>query len=878
MWLTAFLAPKLPEARIILFGYDSSIINGSKMHLADHAKNLLNRLESKRAGVPERPILFIAHSLGGLVVKQAMVEAKQTDNPIRSATYGIIFFATPHRGGNKATLGMILSDIINISMMKPPSKLIEALRKDSAYLEQLDSEFRHQLEDFFFVNFREQRPLGAAGIIVDDHSAQLGLPWKRERSIAVDRDHSNICKFDSPDSGDYEQVEDEVKRLVKDAIDAAALRATFKHPSQVHRASVSRFMFGGIPSEREIDNFVGRQDLLLRLIDKLTCRDMHNRLALYGLGGIGKTALALKCAYDIRKYATDISVLWISADTAAHLQQSIMEIARAMNIPNSGPTANVLGSIRSWLEDSDNGRWVLVVDSVNDFQTINMPQVEGKLTSYIPNCIHGSVLLTTRDRKIATEFADKKGDEKVSALSQEESVGLLHELLDTDHLQDGTGVQELVRLLEYFPQTIVQAASFIRKNDINIETHLRSFSKNKNGTLELLGHGFEESSNSKAITSLWTVSFEKLRETNKYAADLLSIMTFLHPTEVPESVLLAMDSKKSPAQFIQACGSLKALSFISETPLQGTTSLGSKMLHILPMVQTVMQHWIEEHGEVEKWCSTALVALATVLDTAEASKDQWQAYEVCLPHVQAINKHMVDSTDHQELRATLLHQASSYFRIRGMLGTAEEMVREAITIRKSFLGSENEKTLASMHSLALVLFEQNRLREAEDIELQAIEICKNVFGNEHHYTLRHQATIARIWGIQSKYKEALELQRSIFETSMTSDANSSNPATWSAMRDLAVSLCYVGRRNEAQSLQLEVYKARSENLGMNHPETLIIMSDLAVSYIEDSKYEEAKELLQELLPNTKRILGERHPRTIAEYENYRFVLQKLKDN
>lgn len=105
LWLRDFLPSKVPEARILLFGYDSSVINGSKMHLTDHAKNLLNRLESKRTAAPERPILFIAHSLGGLVVKQAMVEARKTENPICVATYGMMFFATPHRGGNMATFG-----------------------------------------------------------------------------------------------------------------------------------------------------------------------------------------------------------------------------------------------------------------------------------------------------------------------------------------------------------------------------------------------------------------------------------------------------------------------------------------------------------------------------------------------------------------------------------------------------------------------------------------------------------------------------------------------------------------------------------------------------------------------------------------------------
>lgn len=71
LWLRHFLAPKLPEARILLFGYNSNVSSHSNaMHIGDHATNLLNRLVGKRSENPGRPIVFVAHSLGGLVVKK----------------------------------------------------------------------------------------------------------------------------------------------------------------------------------------------------------------------------------------------------------------------------------------------------------------------------------------------------------------------------------------------------------------------------------------------------------------------------------------------------------------------------------------------------------------------------------------------------------------------------------------------------------------------------------------------------------------------------------------------------------------------------------------------------------------------------------------
>lgn len=87
-------------------------------------------------------------------------------------TYGIAFFATPHRGGNYATLGTVVSNIVNKTTHKPPSKLIEALQRDSSFLEKLDLDFRHQLEAFFYVSFFETRYHGVLDMVSVESGAR----------------------------------------------------------------------------------------------------------------------------------------------------------------------------------------------------------------------------------------------------------------------------------------------------------------------------------------------------------------------------------------------------------------------------------------------------------------------------------------------------------------------------------------------------------------------------------------------------------------------------------------------------------------------------------------------------------------------------------
>ncbi|KAA6414440.1 MAG: hypothetical protein FRX48_01189 [Lasallia pustulata] len=201
LWLRDFLPPQLPSARVLLFGYNANVaFETSKAGVREQAINLLNRIASKREEAEERPIVFVAHSLGGIVVKRALVEAKLDDSykSIREATYGIAFFGTPHQGGNFAKLGDIAASIIRGVLRNPSSTFMEVLKKDSLFSDALVGDFRHQLEDYHVLSFFETLPMGRLGLIVDQKSATLGL--------------AGLLPFN-------------LVRLVKSAVKAAAERA-----------------------------------------------------------------------------------------------------------------------------------------------------------------------------------------------------------------------------------------------------------------------------------------------------------------------------------------------------------------------------------------------------------------------------------------------------------------------------------------------------------------------------------------------------------------------------------------------------------------------------------------------------------------------------
>ncbi|KAI0531595.1 hypothetical protein GGR58DRAFT_224999 [Xylaria digitata] len=204
LWLQDFLPARLPKpARVMLFAYNSSpAIGAAAIQLDDHAKTLLQWLNLERQNAPHRPLIFICHSLGGLVVKQALIDAKLDESYklIFDATRLLVFFATPHQGGGLATVGDIAVKIARAVAWKPDNRLVDALKRGSNEATDRFRQARHVFERCLVVNFFEGKPYGLFGIIVGRDCATLNLPGLCEKQVAMEADHSAICKFESAGS------------------------------------------------------------------------------------------------------------------------------------------------------------------------------------------------------------------------------------------------------------------------------------------------------------------------------------------------------------------------------------------------------------------------------------------------------------------------------------------------------------------------------------------------------------------------------------------------------------------------------------------------------------------------------------------------------
>ncbi|KAL4778595.1 hypothetical protein BJX76DRAFT_342832 [Aspergillus varians] len=202
----------------------------STASIKDHADTLLNLLDMERneqmaSRAPK--IIWICHSLGGLVVKQALLNAHEDRKytSIRTDTCGLVFFGTPHRGAKGVELGRIAANVAKfISKGHAKNDLLHSLEENSLFTRQMSSRFRQQLEDYQIVSFVEGKEVLIAGsgpasishLVVDEESAILGLPGQRETRLKLDADHSQMCKVSSRGAmyklikGNIKQIADQV--------------------------------------------------------------------------------------------------------------------------------------------------------------------------------------------------------------------------------------------------------------------------------------------------------------------------------------------------------------------------------------------------------------------------------------------------------------------------------------------------------------------------------------------------------------------------------------------------------------------------------------------------------------------------------------------
>jgi tetratricopeptide (TPR) repeat protein len=476
----------------------------------------------------------------------------------------------------------------------------------------------------------------------------------------------------------------------------------------------------GIPHARN-PNFTGRDAMLEKLHSSLSSgRQAAITQAIAGLGGVGKTQLALEYTY---RFASGYKLVWwLRAEEPSTLASDFARLATRLNLPEKDlqNQPEIVAAVLRWLEQ--NSGWLLIFDNAT------APE---QCDDYRPRANTGHIVITSRNpawRGVAEPL-------RVQQLSRAESIAFLSKRTGRDEPGAGNALSDALGDL---PLALEHAGAYIESNGISIGEYLRLYRQYSSELLE-------------PVEATWAISFDKLQAENPAALDLLNLIAFLAPDKIPRDLL--QSTAATPIAFNKSVEGLRCYSLIE-------TGEGTISVHRL--VQKVTRERLDEQDQ--RRCAEA--ALKLVDDAFPSRAFDYTSWPVCsrlLAHaIEAANRSETLQAG-LEFAARVLNQVGVYQTGRGQLRTGREMFERALRIDEKLHGSDDPNVAVCVNNIGQILQAQGDLDSALQYTRRAFEIDEKAYGPDHPNVAIRASNIGAILAAQGDLDGALRYTRRALE-------------------------------------------------------------------------------------------------------------------
>jgi hypothetical protein len=532
-------------------------------------------------------------------------------------------------------------------------------------------------------------------------------------------------------------------------------------------------------------HFIGRTDLLETLRNKLCDekpQEFNHRVALFGMGGVGKTQVAIE--YVVRYKDNYNAVFWITAGDLASLLLGFQEIAELTKCANtkSSDATSLARDVLKWL--SIQSSWLLIIDNVDDISVIK---------GYLPDVTSGEghLLFTTRDPNAIGISAQGLEVEVFDPQTAADMLLLRATQADNNNMEIRSEAVKIVEELGFLALAIEQAAAYIRESLRDIFRFLPVYHVNREKILAQRPRG--DWPYPYVVATTWSLSFEMVKDRNPAAAQLLNLFAFLNPDEIL-------------VEFIQAGrdGLPESLKTIIADAFDLSKALGE----------------LEQYSLIRRPGDGRIISMHRL--------------------VQAVIKDSLaheDERSFMEIVTELFLFAFPVFREdkRQICRRYQTQVVGPLVILMR-LGTENIANL--LVRVGFFLYADGKYFDGERLECKSVEIYIALFGREDHRTLTGMNNLASTYGALGRMKEAAGLHEKVLEARRRT-LGDEHPSTLSSMYNLAMTYWTLRRRNESIALfEMELDKCRVI-YGPEHTETLRSMENLLRCYREAGNMENA---------------------------------------
>ena len=441
--------------------------------------------------------------------------------------------------------------------------------------------------------------------------------------------------------------------------------------------------------------------------------------AVSGLGGIGKTQIAIEYAYRFHKDYQ--AVFWIRANSLETFISDFINVADLLNLPESKMENQkiVINAVNRWLQDHID--WLLILDDVENWMMIR---------EFIPSTSNGDIILTTRAHTTGVTAlllgVDKMTTEEgaLLLLRRTHALGQDAQLINAS-VADLAIAKEIAHTIEGIPLALDQAGAYIEEMGCALSDYLKLYQKHR---LEILSFRGEVAfDHPESVAATWLLSFQRIERINPVAADLLRLCTFLYPEAIPEEIIsegsATLSSHLGPVANDPLLLNMTIKELLKYSLLHRNSETKTLTMHRL--VQAVIKDYMDIDMQ-HLWAECAV----RVMNIAFPDKqfETWQRCQSYLPHIEVcaniIDKLRIVSTE----AAQLLDKAGSYLQRRGQYTQADSFLTKALNIREKALGPEHPDTILN---LALLYYNQGKYELAEPLYQQALGIYEQTLGSNH---------------------------------------------------------------------------------------------------------------------------------------------------
>ena len=549
--------------------------------------------------------------------------------------------------------------------------------------------------------------------------------------------------------------------------------------------------------------FVGRRKELATLRQALQADGtaaITPTQAITGLGGIGKTSLALAYAYA---HLTDYGLIrWLRAEESATLAADYAAAAEPLGLPTEVPNqAALIRAVCGRLEACED--WLLIFDNATEPES---------LTLYLPQAGQGHVLITSRYRgweQVAVELS-------LDVLSEADAVTLLLDKNEVDP-DERAEAAALAKDLGYLALALTQARDYIKSTGQRLADYRALLAKRRQ---DLLQRGVPKDYKLPVLLT-WGPSLMAAEKQCAEARPLLELLSFFAPDPLPRTMLAAVpealpEPLGDPLALNDAVAALTRFSLI--TAAQGTLT-----------VHRLMQAIVRDNLAPDlaaTWAECAIRLVAKDWPSHMWVRKGWSAIQAKLPHALAAAQAAATHAPTVSITSYVLDRAATYFQIRKANAEAVSLFEQAVAVGEKTLGPEHSDLATRLNNLALLYHNTGRYAEAEPLFKRAIVIGEKTLGLEHPDLATRLNNLARLYRVTGRYAEAEPL----FKRAIAIDEKTfgpEHPDLATPLNNLALLYRDTGRYAEAEPLYQRAIAILDKNLPSDHPNLAIVRENYA---------------------------------------------------